>query len=218
MINRDYILRMIEQLSRALSRALLLKDAKEYIEAVTEIKKAGKLFLGLSPDAMDRLSDQDLLRLWRVGDDLDAERCALAAQLFKVEGQIYEDRGDEDGATTSYMKSLSMLTETINFLKEKIPHELLQSVDFLTDKIDFATLPFRYQENIFKTYWTIGEFAKAEDILFEMIEQDSSFSKQGERFYEQLLKRTDAELERGNLPRSEVIQGLEQLTKRNILP
>ena len=213
MINRDYILRMIEQLSRFLSRALLLKDAQEHLEAVTEVKKAGKMFLGLNPEAMDALSDRDLIHLWRVAKDLDAEKCALAAQIFKAEGEIYEDQGDNDKASTSYLKSLSLLTETINVLKEKIPSELIASVDFLTEHLDLSTLPFPLQQKVFTTYAIIGKFAKAEDLLFEMIKEDPAFAEEGKRFYTQLLKRTDQELEQGNLPRAEVLESLAQLNK-----
>ncbi len=204
---------MIEQLSHALSRVLLMKDAKEYIEAATEVKKAGKLFLGLNPDAMDRLSDKDLLQLWRVGDDLDAERCALAALLFKVEGQIYEDQGDDEHAIASYLKSLGLLAETINFLKVKIPHELVENLEFLSEKLDFTTLTSLLQEKIFTAYSNIGWFAKAEDLLFEIIAHSPSFVVRGREFYEQLLQRTDQELELGNLPRTEVLDGLAHLNK-----
>ncbi len=204
---------MIEQLARVLSRALMLKDAKEYGEAVTEVKNAAKLFLGLSTDALDKLSDKDLLKLWRVGDDLDAERCALAAQLFKVEGEIYEDKGDEERAVGSYLKSLSLLTATINFLREKIPHELPETMDFLADKLDFTTLPLEFRKKIFTTYSTIGRFAKAEDLLFDIVSENPSFAEHGRRFYEQLLNHTDEELAQGNLPRSEVLEGLAQLSK-----
>jgi tetratricopeptide (TPR) repeat protein len=213
MINRDYILRMIEQLSRFLAKALLLKDAKAHLEAVTEVKKAGKMFLGLNPEAMEALSDKDLIHLWRVAKDLDAEKCALAAQIFKAEGEIYEDQGENDKASMSYLKSLSLLTETINFLKEKIPGELITSVDFLTQHLDISTLPISLQQKVFTTYATIGKFAKAEDLLFEMIKEDSTFAEEGKRFYALLLKRTDKELEQGNLPRSEVLESLAQLNK-----
>jgi hypothetical protein len=213
-INRDYILRMIEQLSRFLANALLKKDAKEYTGAVTEIKKAGKMFLGLGPEAMDSLSDNDLIHLWRVAHDLDAEKCALAAQIFKAEGEVYEDEGDNDKAVASYLKSLSLLTETINFLKEKIPGELITSVDFLANRLDLNSLPFSIQQKLFATYGTIGRFAKAEDLLFEMVNEDALFVDEGRKFYQQLLKRSDEELEKGNLPRSEVLEGLAQLNKQ----
>ena len=213
MINRDYILRMIEQLSRFLAKALLMKEGKEYLEAVTEVKKAGKMFLGLSPEAMDALSDKDLIQLWRVAKDLDAEKCALAAQIFKAEGEVYEDQGDNEKAVTSYLKSLSLLTETINFLKEKIPSELIATVDFLAEHLDFTSLPFSLQQKVFTTYAIIGRFAKAEDLLFEMVKEDASFAGEGRRFYEQLLKRSDEDLEKGNLPRAEVLESLAQLNK-----
>jgi tetratricopeptide (TPR) repeat protein len=214
MINRDYILRMIEQLSRFLQRALMMKDAKEYHESVAEIKKAGKMFLGLNPEAMDGLSDRDLVRLWSVGNDLDAEKCALAAQIFRAEGEIYEDQGNEEKAVGSYVKSLSLLVETINFLKEKIPVELIASVEFLTHHIDVSTLPLALQQKVFRAYATVGRFAKAEDLLFDVIDQDASFVNEGKRFYEQLLRHTDEELERGNLPRAEILESLAQLNNK----
>ena len=215
MINRDYILRMIEQLARFLSGALLLKDSKKYSESIAEVKKAGKMFLGLNPEAMDALSDKDLIRLWRVAQDLDAEKCALAAQIFKAEGEIYEDQDEQQKAVASYFKSLSLLTETINFLKEKIPSELIASVDFLAERLDVALLPVSLQQKLFTTYGTIGRFAKAEDLLFEMIEEDPAFAHEGKQFYEQLLKRSDEELEKGSLSRAEVLESLAQLNKSN---
>ncbi|HEY6951915.1 MAG TPA: DUF6483 family protein [Bacteroidota bacterium] len=215
MINRDYILRMIEQLSRFLAKALLMRDGKEYIEAVGEIKKAGKMFLGLNPEAMDALSDRDLIRLWSVGTDLDAEKCALAAQIFRVEGEIYESQGDFDRASDAYYKSFSLLTETINFLKEKIPTELIASVDFLAQHLDVSTASASLQKKLFTTYATIGRFSKAEDLLFDLIQQDASFSEEGKRFYQHLLNRSDEELEKGNLPRSEVLESLAELNKQH---
>jgi hypothetical protein len=204
---------MIEQLARFLQRALLMKEAKEYHESVAEIKKAGKMFLGLNAEAMDTLSDQDLIHLWRVGKDLDAERCALAAQIFKAEGEIYEDQGDAEKAAASFAKSLSLLTETINFLKEKIPAELISSVDFLASRIDVDTLPPPIQKKLFTTYGTVGKFSKAEDLLFNIVAHDRSFVAEGQRFYEILLKRSDGELNNGNLPRKEVLESLAELNK-----
>jgi tetratricopeptide (TPR) repeat protein len=214
MINRDYILRMIEQLSRALSRVLLLRDAKEYHEAVSEIKRVGKLFLGLSPEAMEALSDRDLISLWSVGKDLDAEKCALATQIFRTEGDVYEHEGNLEEASASYEKSLSLLTETINFLKEKIPGELIATVDFLCGRLETEVLPLDQQQKLFKTYWTIGRFAKAEDLLFDIIREDPSFIQEGKRFYEHLLKLPDEDLVKGNLPRGEILHGLEELTRK----
>ena len=213
MINRDYILRMIEQLARFLQRALLMKDAQQYPESMAEIKKAGKIFLGLNLDAMEALSDKDLIRLWSVGNDLDAEKCALASQIFRAEGEIYEHQGDAEKAHACYRKSLSLATETINFLKEKIPSELITTVDFLTSHMGTDNLPLSLQKKVFTSYATVGKFSKAEDLLFDIVEEDLSFVQSGRQFYELLLKRSDDELNNGNLPRNEVLESLEQLNK-----
>ena len=205
---------MIEQLARFLQRALLMKEAKEYRESMAEVKKAGKMFLGLNPEAMDALSDNDLIHLWRVGHDLDAERCALAAQIFRAEGEIYEDQGDTERAAASYAKALSLLAETINFLKEKIPTELVASVDFLAAHIDIDSLSDTVRKKLFAAYGTLGRYSKAEDLLFEIISTDRSFVAEGRRFYERLLERPDAELQHGNLPRDEVLDGLAELNRK----
>jgi tetratricopeptide (TPR) repeat protein len=214
MINRDYILRMIEQLSRALAKVLLYKEAGECQEAIGELKKVGKLFLGLSPEAMEVLTEHELLSLWSVGGDLDAEKCALAAQIFRTEGEVYEHQGNLESTSASYEKSLGLLTHTINFLKEKIPSELIASLEFLAGHLDVDALPMELQRKLFAAYGTLGKFAKAEDLLFEIIERDPSFIREGKRFYEELLKRKDEELVKGNLPREEVTESLNELNQK----
>ncbi len=191
----------------------MMKEAKEYRESVAEIKKAGKMFLGLNPEAMGTLSDGDLINLWRVGQDLDAERCALAAQIFRAEGEIYEDQGDAERAAAGYAKALGLLTETINFLREKIPIELISSLDFLTSRIEIESLPESQRKKLFISYGTIGRYSKAEDLLFEIVGTDRSFIAEGKRFYERLLKCQDKELENGNLPREEVLDSLAELNR-----
>ena len=205
---------MIEQLARALAKVLLQKDAGEYHEAISEIHKAGKLFLGLGPEAMEVLTDRELLRLWSVGGDLDAEKCALAAQIFRTEGEVYEHQGNLERASKSYEKSLGLLTHTITFLREKIPSELVASLEFLAGHLDVGSLPMELQQRLFASYSTLGKFAKAEDLLFEIVERDPSFIPEGMRFYEGLLKRNDDELVKGNLPRDEVAESLSELKQK----
>jgi len=60
-----------------------------------------------------------------------------------------------------------------------------------------------------------GKYARSEDRLFELAKRRPEEGLQvGIPFYERLLKKTDQELERGNLPRNEVKEGLEELKAR----
>lgn len=60
-----------------------------------------------------------------------------------------------------------------------------------------------------------GEFNKAEDILFEELEKDSSVDMYnvGVEFYNMLLEKNDKELEEGNFSREEIEQGLKDIKK-----
>jgi hypothetical protein len=66
-------------------------------------------------------------------------------------------------------------------------------------------------------YEHAGEFAKAEDELFAMLdaEPDNDTLKGfGITFYQRLLAQSDAALEAANLPRAEVEEGLKELQAR----
>jgi hypothetical protein len=211
MINRDYIMRMIEQLSQVVAKVLLLKEANLHLEALEEINNAGKALLGLNAKAMEQLSDRELLMLWTVGGELDAGKCSLAAGLFKTEGEILDHRGESGKASASFRKGLSLIVETICSLKEGIPSEIKETFRILLEQADIASMPLDFQKKVFRAHGFVGNFAKAEDILFGIVREDRTFVGEGKKFYQQLLKRTDSELDEGNLPRDEVVKSLAEL-------
>ena len=68
-------------------------------------------------------------------------------------------------------------------------------------------------------YEYLGEFGRAEDALFAMLEQEPAnpaLIDFGLAFYERLRRQTDASLEAGNLPRAEVEAGLAELGQRKM--
>jgi hypothetical protein len=64
----------------------------------------------------------------------------------------------------------------------------------------------------------LGRLAKAEDCLYELMEEAGGGKDMdvGLDFYRRMLGKTDEELLRGNLPRSEVEQGMAQLQDRHL--
>lgn len=66
-------------------------------------------------------------------------------------------------------------------------------------------------------YERTGEFAKAEDALYALLESDPenpAVVEFGRAFYQRILAKTDRALVEGNLPRSEVEDGLRNLGQR----
>jgi hypothetical protein len=80
-----------------------------------------------------------------------------------------------------------------------------------------APLPLATLARLMQHYERFGEFGRAEDALFSMLEQEphnAALVDFGYSFYERLLRQTDANLEVGNLPRAEVEAGLAELQQR----
>lgn len=64
MIERDYIMRMIQMLTAVLAKVLLQMDLKQYETALEEIDQNGKKFLGAKWKVIRDLSDEQMIQLF----------------------------------------------------------------------------------------------------------------------------------------------------------
>ncbi len=93
----------------------------------------------------------------------------------------------------------------------------------LLKRIHESQYTVELNKNIFEYYKLAGEYAKAEDLLFKILDEvidlevKSDLINDGINFYMYLLEnKTDSELLHGNLPRNEVIDGLNILRGNQI--
>lgn len=108
MQQRDYIMRMIEQLGVALARLRQLitgKASKAEIRAeMTAAARTGGVDL-----QMARITSLDtLVALLSVGGELNPSRCWLTAELLFLDALEAETAGDVSAAELSYEKALSL--------------------------------------------------------------------------------------------------------------
>lgn len=102
---------------------------------------------------------------------------------------------------------------------EDLPLRIIK-VDKLLKLLDTESSIFdELNERIFQYYRITGRYSKAEDLLYSMINVSSYIDKkrlieEGNLFYKNILNKTDEELERGNLPRNEVLDGINELNKK----
>lgn len=211
MLTRDYLLRMISSLARVLAKVLFHKEAKRYDQAMEELQQAGKQLLGMNLLLLNSLSDEELIALLKLGERFDVEKCLAAAELLREQSEIQKLTGKENESARSAMKSLSLFTELVQYEKEALPREYFEKIGTLIQKLSAFELPKSIEQRLFRYYERVGSYAKAEDVLFELIEQDASFVQEGIKFYDRLMKKHDDELVQGNLPRSEVEGSLLQL-------
>ena len=211
MVNKDYILRMAEKFGRALAIILHLREYNKYEEALITVDDWLLQTAGLTSSFINSVSDEMLIQAISPLGILNVEKCLWIAVLLKAEGEIYEDQGKMNDSYYRYLKSLHLYLLTISH-EAFAPDDIIYTdIQELLNKLTAYELPLSTQEKLFSYYERIGQYDKAEDILFEVVEENSTFIEQGRTFYARLAAKNDVDLQRGNLSREEVAEGLAQL-------
>ena len=92
--------------------------------------------------------------------------------------------------------------------------EFVPRVEAILASLSESPLPPRTHALLMRHYEQTGQFAKAEDALFSILEAapgDAAVIDFGLAFYDRILRQSDAMLTAGNLPRAEAEQGLREL-------
>ena len=220
MIRRDYLLRMIEEFIQMLSRIKSLKREQLWQEASVSVEQEFHKLIETGALNAARLSDTELLAKLIKGEPTQAvrEKTLLLTALFKEAGDLAVAQNRPEEGRLLYLKGLDLLLELLA-RDEPLEHpDFVPRLDaFLVALQDFA-LPFQTQARLMQYYERIGEFAKAEDCLFAMIESepaDPGLVEFGIAFYQRLRGHSNAALAAGNLPRQELEAGLLELKSKS---
>ncbi len=215
MYNRDYLLQLIEQLGLVLARALGRSGMKTAEEPLRDIDEAAKMFVGLGSGMIASFSDDDLITILHTGGSFDLNKCLAVSEVLYAEGRVYESAGDRGGSHLRYQRSLHFLLEALNEDPDLSPAPYEERISELLDRLRDVELPRAVMLKLFRFYESRGAYALAENILFDLADTTpETVRDEGRRFYERLLKKTDEELAQGNLPRSEVEEGLQEFNER----
>ena len=218
MIQKDYIMRMIEQLSVVLMKILFNKETKNYTQALLEIDSAYENLLGLNPDYIKAISEGEIVGMLESNGSIDAEKPIIIAELLREEAEIKElENGLNDNVLYIFFKSFYIYVEAIIYDSRYNQKEYLKKLDKIVEKIIKYELPNQIQFKLFQYYEIIGYFGKAEDILYELIDlKYPNILFECKSFYLRLLNKSDEELLSGNLPRNEVNEGLDHIDRMSI--
>ena len=222
MVKRDYLLRVIEQMGVAWAGVLRLaglRQGGQYEAAGQSIDQLLRQFLGLNSGALETVSAAELIGLIRLGraaaagDGVVAEKLLLLGALLREQAELHEAHGESDAAAASGLKALQIYLTVV--VEEGINDErAVAAVAPLLDKLDEYELPFEINDLLWRFHEQTGDFAKAEDALFDLLDDAPDLVPEGIDFYERLATLTDAELLEGDLPRDEVAAGLAELHAR----
>lgn len=211
MLQRDYLMRMTEMLTAVIAKVMFNKETKNYEEAEKEIETAAKTIVGLDLRIINILNPEDIIQLMKTSD-LYAGRCLVSAELLKEYADVHELNGKDNSSII--LKSLNLYIEAILSKELPEPEKYYSKINELISLIDESDLKDDLNFKIIDYYEFSGQYSKAEDMIFELIENNNKdIIDRSVSFYKKLLHRTDEELESGNLSREEVNDALDEILK-----
>jgi hypothetical protein len=216
MLTEDYFLRMINQMLVVLTQILYHKDAGQYQEAQVLIDQSLEQLLGVRTDLLKQMDDASLLRLLTSQGELDPDRLAMVAELYKLEGDLLAAQNKIHEAETDYQRSLTFYLEIrmngnpqgLNNLENKI-NELYQKLSDWEFPVETLYLLFDYYEQQ-------GDFASVEQQISGLLEKDDQLPVILPgiiAYYDSILEKSDQDLAAGGISRAHVKARLEETNR-----
>ena len=209
-------MRIAQEFGRALAQVLYNREIKDYTAAHTLIDEQCKQIFGMGIGFMRSIPEETLLSMLTSFDTLDTEKCWLLAILLKAEGDIYEDQGNTSESYYSYIRSLNLFLEVLLLGTTSSGRSIVPEIEDLLSRLSDYDLPIRAKLLLFRYFDHAHEYARAEGLLFEMLEEgdtEGDILDRGIGFFQRLSRKNDAELKTGNFSREKVEEGLARLER-----
>lgn len=218
MIRRDYILRMLQEFMELLSRLRSLKREQRWGEVAGLVDDEVRRLVGADARAVLALSETELLARLIQGEPAQAvrEKMWLVTTLLKEAGEAAAGDGRNEESRVFFLKGLHLLLEALSENDDADFPDFVPRVELFVSALERAPLPLETQARLMQHYERTGQYAKAEDQLFAMLEASPAhpgLSELGAGFYQRLQGKSDRELNDGGLPRDEVDAGLAELSR-----
>ncbi|WP_211749954.1 DUF6483 family protein [Paenibacillus sp. Marseille-Q4541] len=214
MFRRDYLLRMVEEMTDMIGKAFDLKQKKKHIEALWELDEWMKRHFRLNSQLLNSLPTEDIIDLFRIGNGVEVDKVQQVARILEEEGEIYEDQGLTDISLIRYMKALHLyLYSMLNGANRDIL-QAPERIQQLCVKVKGYELPDKTERLLALYSEEVGRYAEAENSWYRLVEREEHYKEEAREFYLRLLEQDDAKLEQGGLPHHEVEEGLHHLQER----
>lgn len=222
MFQRDYILRMIEQFVKVLAKILFNKEAKNYSTALDEIRQSYHSVFGIDKELISISSAEEIVTLLKLQGRAEPKVFIMLAEFLKEEADLHKELKDISPGEVDkiYCKALSLFYEAVLPNSDFHTTENFEKIDYIINAFESHSNQPGLVINTFRYFELTGEFAKAENLLFDLINLSPEFAVyEGENFFDRLKDKSDDELRNGNFSREEIEQGLSEFRERiNKLP
>ena len=210
---------MIEEFLQALARLKAYRKNQNWREAERTLDEEFKRLLAAGPEAAAQLSETELLARLIQGEPTHVvrQKAFMLVSLLQEAGELATAQGRVEQGRSAYLKGLHVLLEMMSQGEISEMPEFVPKVESFLLALQDAPLPLRTLALLMRHYEQIGEFGKAEDALFAMLEMapdEPSLIELGLTFYDRIRTRSDSILIAGNLPRPELEASYAELLSR----
>jgi len=223
MIQRDYILRKIEEFRTLLAALAAMKDAQRWRPLGASLDEQFQKLVGADPAAAVTLTETELLAKLMEGDGIQfvREKTIFLIRLFKEAGDCAMAQEQSEAGQAYYLKGMHLLLGLASGNEALETPEFLPDIDVFRKVLYNTPLPSRTLLMLMQHYERTGAFARAEDALFALLDAEPGNEAVwglGMAFYERMDHHSDADLLAGDLPREELKAGLAALQQRRPPP
>lgn len=161
MLTEDYLIRRINQAIALILHAVGLRKNGQLEAALTDIDIALELLLGMRSVLLKGMDDRSLLQLLTLHGELDIERLALVASLFKEEAEIYEIEGRAADSFNDYLRALNFSMEVALSDMANLHDEIIGTIEELRKWFKERRLPIDTQAGLMDYFQGLLEFNEA---------------------------------------------------------
>jgi len=207
-------MRMVSMLAGVLARIVFLKNTKDFPLALEEIRIACSTLLGMDGTLIRECSPGQLRGLLGTDPSLAVPRTYILGLLLKEESEIRAAAGEDGEAVLLALKSLELLLDAWLEDGKALAPDHAPAIGSILERLSGFALTGELLSKIMTWYELTGRFDRAEDVLFDIVALTPAFASEGMQFYRRLLLKSDEDLQAGNLPRDEILEGIADLKTR----
>jgi len=232
MFRKDYLLRMMEEMTEAIGKVFTLKQQRKHTEALSELDELMRRQFGLNLSLLNSLPAEDVIEMFRFRGMIEVDNLQQAARLIEEEAYIYQEKArvegiDDQERMDAEDEALIRLMRSLHFYLYALNHganpklldapERVEGVLGLTKEYE---LPARTERQLALYREQQGRYDQAENSWYRLLQLGGefpvSYRDDVQAFYERLSQLTDEQLEQGGLPRNEVEEGLAELNRQEM--
>lgn len=139
MIERDYLMRLVQQLAAVMRRILRLQEQEKYDQAQQEVEEAYGELLGLERELLISLAPATAAPL--LGE---AGKIRIAARLLQADAELAGRRRDPEAAYSLRSRALELYLEALA-VAEQVEEEDYATLRRWSAEVEQAALADRYQ-------------------------------------------------------------------------